>query len=222
MKLKVIESETLQESVYNALVDAILSGRIAPGERITLESIAKQLNVSIMPVREAVRRLQARDFVSVERNRRITVRALSPESLREILEIRLLLESVAAERAAAQRDEETVRRLEEYSREFKDATDEDAFLQANRRFHFTLYQAANMPILLEVINSLWEQVSPYLHILMRTTMDMTRAEFIRIHNGMLKGMRRKDSKEVLKWLRKDLTNAAKRVVQVLEKERSSL
>ena len=81
MKLKVIESETLQESVYNALVDAILSGRIAPGERITLESIAKQLNVSIMPVREAVRRLQARDFVSVERNRRITVRELSPESL---------------------------------------------------------------------------------------------------------------------------------------------
>ena len=168
MKLKAIESETLQESVYNALVDAILSGRIAPGERITLESIAKQLNVSIMPVREAVRRLQARDFVSVERNRRITVRELSPESLREILEIRLLLESVAAKRAAAQRDEETLRHLEEYSREFKDATDEDTFLQANRRFHFTLYQAANMPILLGVINSLWEQVSPYLHILLRT------------------------------------------------------
>ena len=145
MKLKAIESETLQESVYNALVDAILSGRIAPGERITLEGIARQLNVSIMPVREAVRRLQARDFVSVEPNRRITVRGLSPESLREILEIRLLLESVAAERAAKSRTEEVLRQLEECARDFTEAPDEDSFLQANRRFHFALYQAAGMP-----------------------------------------------------------------------------
>jgi DNA-binding GntR family transcriptional regulator len=220
VKLKAIESETLQESVYNALVDAILSGRIAPGERITLDGIARQLNVSIMPVREAVRRLQARDFVSVEPNRRITVRGLSPERLREILEIRLLLESVAAERAAKSRTEEVLRQLEECARDFTEAPDEDSFLQANRRFHFALYQAANMPILLELINSLWEQVSPYLHILLRTAMDVNRSEFISIHNGMLEGTRRRDSKEVLKWLRKDLTDAAERVLRVLEKERS--
>jgi DNA-binding GntR family transcriptional regulator len=78
-----------------------------------------------------------------------------------------------------------------------------------------------MPILLEVINSLWEQVSPYLHILLRSARDVNRAAFIRIHNGMLEGMRRKDSKEVLKWLRKDLTDAAERVLRVLERERTS-
>ena len=51
-------------------------------------------------------------------------------------------------------------------------------------------------------------------------MDVNRAEFISIHNGMLEGMRRKDPKEVLKWLRKDLTDAAERVLRVLERERS--
>ena len=77
-----------------------------------------------------------------------------------------------------------------------------------------------MPILLEVIDSLWERVSPYLHILLRTERDWKREEFIRIHNGMLEGMRRRDSKEVLRWLRKDLTDAADRVVRAFEQKRS--
>jgi DNA-binding GntR family transcriptional regulator len=221
MQLKAIESATLQESVYNALVDAILSGRIPPGERITLDRVARQLNVSLMPVREAFRRLQARNFVTMERNRRISVRELSPGSLKEILEIRLLLESVAAKKATATVTEEALVKLEAYSRDFVEATDEDAFLLANRRFHFALYEAAGMPILLEVIDSLWERVSPYLHILLRTARDVNREEFIAIHNAMLDGVRRKEPDVVLKWLRKDLTDAAQRVLRVFERERTS-
>ncbi len=68
--LKKLKSVTIQDAVYEELVQAIISGRIKPGEKITLEAIAKDLDVSIMPVREAMRRLEERKFVTIQRNRK--------------------------------------------------------------------------------------------------------------------------------------------------------
>lgn len=219
MVLKAIEAPTLQEAVYEGLLSAILSGKIAPGERITLENIARQLNVSIMPVREALRRLEAGGFVNIEKNKRIVVKELSLDTLKEILEIRLILESVAIEKAAPIRSEEAMSRLEEIMPHFHVAENEEVLLGANKEFHFTIYRQANMPVLMEVITWLWERVSPYLHILIRTEKDWNRDSIIRIHSGMLEGMRRKDAAEVCKWLRLDLTEAADLLLKTLEQGR---
>lgn len=220
MELKAIEAPTLQEAVYEELVSAILSGKIAPGERITLENIAQQLNVSIMPVREALRRLEAGGFVSIEKNKRIVVRELSPETLKEILEIRLILESVAIEKAIKIRSDESISRLEELIKPFHIAENEEEFLEVNKEFHFTIYRQANMPVLMEVITGLWEKVSPYLHILIRTEKDWNRDNIIKIHAGMLEGMRRRNSEEVCKWLRLDLTEAAELVLRTFQPKRT--
>jgi DNA-binding GntR family transcriptional regulator len=218
MELKAIQTSTLQEAVYDELVSAILSGKIAPGERITLEKIARQLNVSIMPVREALRRLEAGGFVSIEKNKRIAVRELSSETLKEILEVRLILESVAIEKATKIRNEETISRLEELMKPLQVAENEEKILEANKEFHFTIYRQANMPILMEVITWLWERVSPYLHILIRTEKDWNRDNIIKIHAGMLEGMRHRNSAEVCKWLRLDLTEAAELILRTFGPE----
>ena len=110
-RLSPIQGKSLHERVYKELMGAILSGRIAPGESLTLEGISAELKVSLTPVREALRRLEAAGFICLGPNRRITVKELSPKNLREIYEIRLLLECFAAEKACQLRDEAVLDRL---------------------------------------------------------------------------------------------------------------
>ncbi len=219
MVLEAIQATTIQDSVYKQLVTAILEGKIAPGERITMERLAKQLNVSIMPVREALRRLEANKFITIQK-RRIAVNKLSVENVNRILEVRLLLECYAAEKAALQRREETLDELEELLNVMENTKDPDAYLKANNQFHNKIYQEAGVPVMMEIIDSLWERYSPYFHILLKGGSNWIAPEFFQTHRGMMTGMRRKDPVEVRKWLEKDLTGAAKMLLDLLEREQA--
>ena len=145
---------TRQEVVYKALESAILSGYIRPGERIVTKEIAQRLAVSKIPVREALRRLEAGGLISTKPNCGSTVAELSKENLKEILQIRINLECMAAQRAATSDGSDLVDRLNTYHQEYSVARASniaDRLLQSNKKFHHTLYQAAQMPILLNMI-----------------------------------------------------------------------
>ncbi|MEW6667964.1 MAG: GntR family transcriptional regulator [Thermodesulfobacteriota bacterium] len=216
MVIKPIQSSRIQDSVYEQLLQTILSGRILPGETVTLEGLAKLMNVSIMPVRVAFQKLQASGFVQMGKNRRIRIAELSPENLLEIHQIREMLEVHAAEKACKMRSEESLTRLQALYHRCVKAEDEEAYLQANREFHMTIYSEAGMPILLEVIESLWNRFSPYLHILLRNEQDFKAGDFNTSHRGMLEAMQRKNSKAVRQWLIKDLKTAADLIKKRLE------
>jgi DNA-binding GntR family transcriptional regulator len=219
MTLKAIQTSTLQDSVYQQLVEAILAGKIAPGERITIEGIAKQLDVSAMPVREAIRRLEANHFITILK-RRITVNELSIENVRDILELRLLIEGYAAEKASLQRSPECLERLEALMEEMKTSHDTENYLKANKIFHNTIYGEARIPIMLEFIDTLWERYSPYLHILLESGVEWNEPRFMENHKGMLDGMRRKEPIEVRKYLERDLTEAAALIQEMIKAQKS--
>ncbi len=221
MDIKNIRSSTIQNTVYEELLDAILSGRITPGEKITIEGLAKLMGVSLMPVRVALQKLEAENFITIGKNRRITVTELSPENLLELLKIRLMLECYAAEKACKIRSEDSLIQLERLNEQCANAKDANAYLQANKEFHRIIYSQAKMPMLEEIINSLWRRVSLYLHILLRYEEDFKAGDFNTNHVGMLKAMRNRDSKAIRKWLTKDLIEAAKLVKRRLEKEKNN-
>ena len=92
--------QTLSADVYSQLRDLLISGRVMPGEKLSLRSIADALGVSVMPVREAVHRLVAEQALEMAANRYIRVPVLTVSQFREITSIRLNLEGQAAARAA--------------------------------------------------------------------------------------------------------------------------
>ena len=108
LELGSVDSSTLKERVYRRLLDAIVSGKIPPGSPITITQLAEKLGVSLMPVREALRKLEAEKFLSVKKNRRMMVKELSTSDLLDLLEIRLNLESLAAKRAVRNVTQELV------------------------------------------------------------------------------------------------------------------
>ncbi len=217
MKLKPVRSATLQDSVYQELFQAIVSSRLKPGERIVLETVAKQLEVSIMPVREAIRKLEAGNLVTVQ-NRRIIVNELSLKNVKDILKVRLVLECYAAAEAAKVRCQKTVRRLEELFEEMERTDDIEAYLKANREFHNTIYRECDNPILQEVIDSLWERYSPYLHILLDNRINWKHPDIAQRHEGMLKAMREQDPKAIRRWVEMDLSEAAEWILEMMAQQ----
>lgn len=100
-----------------------------------------------------------------------------------------------------------------------EAVDEDAYLQANREFHGLIYQQAEMPIFLEVIDSLLLRDSPYLHILLRSKQDWNSEKFYTHHRGMIDAFRIKDPEAMRYWLTQDITEAARLISGRLDHER---
>ena len=217
MLLKKLRSVTLQDAVYEELVQAIISGRVKPGEKITLERVASDLDVSIMPVREAIRRLEARKFVTIERNKRIKVAELSKELFEQIAEIRLILETHAAEKASRLRSNKSLDNLEEAHRGYFESEEIEDLLKFNNEFHSIIYCEAKLPLLTETINSMWDMVLPYFCLDLREVLKEPKAwnkfkmDTYKFHEGMLDGMRRKDPEAVKNWLAQDITKAANRI-----------
>jgi len=166
MSLKApIKKTTLQQSVLNAIRNAILTRELQPGEPISLKEIANQLDVSTMPVRESLRQLEAQGLVTFASQKEIRVTKLSVEDLQEFYWIRTPLELMAFERAFPDLDDKRIAELrklhEEMSTKGVRAT---KWATLNRRFHMILYGAERSQVLKEALNWLWNNVSPYLSI----------------------------------------------------------
>jgi len=213
-----IQTKTAQELVYEELEQAIVKGRLRPGEKLVTEKLARQMGTSRIPVREAIGRLEARNFVKVQPKKGVIVAELSEKNLKEMLEIRLLLELEAAVRATSRSNEDTLQRLIKINGEYADAqvkNDADEALRINKDFHFAIYREAQMPILFSMIQNLWNQVSPYYHIMFRQTLFHDPLTGSISHKKMIEGMAEKDSLKVSKWLRKDLVDSTNFVLGVM-------
>jgi DNA-binding GntR family transcriptional regulator len=217
-----LEVTTRKAAVYRELQKAIVSGRVSPGQRLVIEEIARQMAVSAMPVREALARLEAGGFVHADKRQGYVVNELSEASLKEIRELRLLLEGKAAEQAAVRRSEKTLEKLADCEARFRQARlshDADALLRTNREFHHTIYDAAEMPILKAIIDRLWDRVSPYYHILFRQMEKPDPTAGIRYHHLIVEGMEKGDPVEVCRWLKADLTDSTEFVLELFRLHR---
>jgi DNA-binding GntR family transcriptional regulator len=154
---------TLADRAFAALHDAIVTGQLAPGERLPIEELGEALGMSAMPIREALRRLDAAGLVENIPHRGGRVTQLSIGDLGEVYEARLALEPLAIARAAARFDEhqaalagERLAVLDGLIRENSPET-----WTAHTAFHFALYEAGDSSWLLRLIRPLWETSQRY-------------------------------------------------------------
>jgi DNA-binding GntR family transcriptional regulator len=210
--LEPVRATTLRQQAYNNLLQAILSGLILPGERLVAHEIAKQMNVSAMPIREAMAHLEAQGFVHRRRNRAFVVDEISYEKFIEIANIRLTLERLATEMACPKCSEETIRLLkllhEKYTSQFtllrRSRSDLDmihVFFNIHKQWHLTLYRDAGMPILTKIIEEMWNRLGPYWCLILNWAPDNELESIINDdHLVMIDGMKRRDVKKVIQLL----------------------
>jgi DNA-binding GntR family transcriptional regulator len=154
---------TLAEKAFGALHEAILTGRLRPGRRLPIEELAEVLDMSAMPIREAVRRLDAAGLVENIPHRGARVTELSIDDLAEVYEARLALEPLTVRRAAERFTDETTAVAAERLAALNGLPDDNsaATWAAHTAFHFCLYEAAGSNWFLRLIRPLWETSERY-------------------------------------------------------------
>lgn len=153
-----------QAAVLAELRRRISEGELRPGARVVAETVAKQLGVSRVPVREALQTLAGEGQVAYEPHRGYFIAELDAGDLRELYRMREMLEEEAVRAAVARFGEADLERLDEAMAALEEANaagDVAAHVLANRHFHFTIYEASGMPLLVRYVRMLWDASDAY-------------------------------------------------------------
>jgi DNA-binding GntR family transcriptional regulator len=157
---------SMTDIIYTQLRHDISRGVYQPGP-IRLKPLAERFDVSVVPIREALRRLEAEGLVTFNGKRQIVINALNERELDETFAIRGELEPLALRRAVARLvdDQGKLAELDDLV-DLMDSQQQDpgAWIDTNREFHETLYVASRLPRLISIIGSLWIASDPYLRI----------------------------------------------------------
>ncbi|MER6523872.1 GntR family transcriptional regulator [Streptomyces sp. NPDC001508] len=209
---RVTRSAALGEQVATALRSDILTGALAPGEQLVEALIADSFGVSRGPVRDALRTLAAEGLVApVGRSFRVV--GLDEQDLRDLFQLRALLEVAAAQQAAVldlegfQKAAESA--LEDMRRAEK-AGDPTAFAQADVAFHSAFFTSCGNRRLLAV----WEQQVPTFTELFRLTnaLEESLSSSVDYHRAMLDIMRQGDPEAIAAEVRKVITGGVEPII----------
>jgi len=205
-----LQRSTLNEEVYLQLKQALMTGRIAPGSTMTIRSLAASFGISVMPVREALRRLVAEHVLVLLPNRSVSLPIITRERFREITRIRTSLEGLAAEEATPLVSAEDIRQMAAINDEMEqpNTTKHPEYLVMNREFHFRLYQSARLPTLVKIIESLWLQIGPLLTI--QQGVYESEGKLVQTqHRRLLQALKKRDAAGARAAIVSDIEDAAK-------------
>lgn len=133
---------------------AILNGQLPGGTRLVQSDLAAQLEVSTTPVREALRDLASEGLIRIDPHHGGVVAELDEEDLREVYQIRQRIEPFALEMAMPKITEEILQRCEELHEAMSAAPNSATWVQLNRDFHMTIYEASEQERLVTMVRSL--------------------------------------------------------------------
>jgi DNA-binding GntR family transcriptional regulator len=162
--IKLDNYKPLRELVFESLREAIISGRLKPGERMMEIQMAEEMGVSRTPVREAIRKLELEGLVVMIPRKGAYVAGLSLKDIVEVFEIRGALEGLAAELAAERITDDELENLERYLvriTEDIEKGDLGKVVETDTDFHTQLYKASRNDWLLQIINNLREQIQRF-------------------------------------------------------------
>lgn len=212
--------QTAQQFVLEELRRAITSGELRPGGQIRQDALAARFEVSRVPLREALKALEAEGLVVHHVHRGYFVAELSLADLEEIYRIRELLETEAVRMAVRRKPDGVVAALERIQREVEQAADEGdvpAMAAANRCFHFTLIEASGMPRLVRLIATLWDSTDAYRSLYY--TEDPHRKQAVREHRAVISALRLGDEDATVRRLDEHRAHAVAALREVLDLQR---
>ncbi|GAA2848101.1 GntR family transcriptional regulator [Nonomuraea rubra] len=192
---------TAQQFVLGELRRAITTGRLRPGTPIRQDALAEELQVSRVPLREALKTLEGEGLVTYKPHKGYCVAMLSLDDLREVYRIRELLEEEAVRAAVARLTDDDLRRIEAAQEEVERAAaagDVAAMATANRTFHMTLFECAAMPRLARLIRTLWDTTDAYRSMYYGDAGNRERV--VKEHRAALDALRRRSADEAVTTL----------------------
>ncbi|MBN9032172.1 MAG: GntR family transcriptional regulator [Rhizobiales bacterium] len=184
------KAPSASDIILTFIRDAIADGSLDQGEPIRQDDVARLFNVSKIPVREALKRLEAEGLVEFHRNRGVVVTSVSDPELAQIFEVRAILESSAIKLSIPNMREKTLARALEFCETFARETDVARWSELNWQFHSCLYEDAERPFLVSTIRSVNDRLERFLRIQLALSQGKEIAD--REHREILDACRARD------------------------------
>ena len=217
-----IPRQSLTSAVADKLRDQIIRGEIAEGTQLRQDAIATQYQVSRIPVREALRQLDAEGLIAIVPNRGAVVPALSPDDIEELFAIRALLEPEILKRSIPQLTQEDFAEadtiLRKYVSELRREDHVSGWGRLNWQFHSTLYARANQPRFMAIIRNVNNSGERYTRVQLYLTHGIKRAN--EENHQILELCRKRDVDAACKLLREHIEYAGQSLKQVVHERRN--
>jgi DNA-binding GntR family transcriptional regulator len=218
-----IPRQSLTSAVADKLRDQIIRGEIPEGAQLRQDAIANQYQVSRIPVREALRQLDAEGLIAIVPNRGAIVPALSPSDIEELFSIRALLEPEVLKLSIPHLTESDFSEAEAVLRKYVNELRRDDHVslwgRLNWQFHNILYSRADQPRFMAIIRNVNNSGERYTRLQLYLTHGIKRANDE--HHQILELCRRRDVAEACQLLRLHIQNAGESLKQALEQKRTT-
>jgi len=198
----------LHDEIYAALRQALIVGELSPGQVFSIRSLAERFGTSLIPVRDALKRLVAERALMMLPNRTVCVTEMTRARFQELLQVRLSLETKLTHRAAELMRQDDILDLERINAEMQAAARKGSvkkYLVANQAFHFRIYSVTESLVMLPIVESLWMQVGPFLNGVFTAAGTKNARDN---HEQILKALRRRDPIAAAEAVGSDLVDAA--------------
>lgn len=216
---KLQPSVLVADQVFEAIHDGIMSGDLPVGHRLLIRDLAKDLGTSVMPVREAIRRLEEAGLAEKAPYKGAVVKGLTRDDLLQIYEVRLTLEAQAAGAGAARITQRDLTRMRRHHEQMLTALDEHRVadvLDHDEELLSVLFAASGNDVLLELIRTLWRRCRPYKIVGARETLEHGDPSVLsRFQQQLIDAAADHDSEAAVTVSNASISSAMERIRQVL-------
>lgn len=195
------DETTAAESALALLRARILTGELEPGTKLNQTFLARQLGMSRIPVRDAIRALAAEGLVTHDPHRTAVVTDLSPDDLSELYELRLTIEPRASELAVRHLRPEDIEEMEGHLADMDEIAEHPAWLAIHDRFHAALYRRSRRPRMVDILERARAQTRRYTWL----RLDRDARDIAAEHRLILAAARRSDAAAVRAMVEAHLT-----------------
>jgi DNA-binding GntR family transcriptional regulator len=206
---------SLTEQITTELRRRILNGQLAEGTTLRQERLATELGVSRIPLREAIRHLEAEGLVVSELHKGTIVSSLSPDELEELFGIRMRLETWLFEAAIPRMSQADFDQAEALIEEASKTGDVSNWGELNWRFHEALYRASGSRIALKLLRSVHDNAARYVNLQLMVMQDVERE--LSDHHAMLAYARLRDVERGVDMLRRHIARVSRNLMASLSR-----
>ncbi|NGP45665.1 GntR family transcriptional regulator [Bacillaceae bacterium SIJ1] len=214
--LQLHDKDSLYIKTCNTLRKAIFSGELQPGVKLTQDQLAKQLGISRMPIREALRQLENEGLVKVEPYRGAFVKELSLEDIEENYVLRSEMESLAIRKSLPYKTREDVKRLEELVREMDQTKSSEEFVELNKESHNLLLLRCPWSRLSKFIQTLWNGYPQHTPFFLQGQMEKSNQE----HKEILLAIQAEDSEKAGRLIKEHISRTGKSLMTFIKTKNS--
>lgn len=209
---------TKKDIVIEEIRELILTGKLAPGDRLLQDELAEKFNISQTPIREALRVLEAEGVLEHEPHKGVRVAEISISELSEIYQIRAELESLAIREASQKVTTDDIillKSLIETMNNYIKAGEYKETSVPDYQFHMYIYKLANMPLLFQLIRSLWSKIPSDIRQVFPNSGKSSAEE----HMAILEALEAKDPAMCEEKLRKHMGRVLAELLLFLQEKR---